>query len=109
MTTIPKDLTSIFLTPIPYSMSTGSFGWIGIKIDFENFNDEIVGIIFTIDQGKVIEKNKLEDARSKANNFKNITFEYEPKDYDESKEQDLLLEKVNEGLAIYNWIWDRIN
>ncbi len=109
MTTIPKDLTTEFLTPIPYSMGTGSSDWVGIKIDFEIFNEEISGIIFAFDQGKVIEKNKLEDSRNNGNNYKNIVFEYEPKDYDESKEQDLLLAKVLVGVAIYNWLWETIN
>jgi hypothetical protein len=46
--------------------------------------------------------------RINANNFKTIAFEYDPKNYDESQEQDLLLEKVNDGLSIYTWLADRI-
>jgi hypothetical protein len=109
MPMLPKELTSAFLTPIEYSMATGSLDWIGIKTNFETLNDEITGVIFAFDQGKIIERNALEDARIHAQNFWNIAFEYEPKNYDESQEQDLLLVKVKTGLDIYAWLWERID
>jgi hypothetical protein len=106
---IPKELTSAFLTPIEYSMATGTSNWMVIKTDFEVLNDEISGVIFAFDQGKKMGRNQLEDARIHAQNFWNIAFEYEPKDYDESKEQDLLLAKIKTGIDIYNWLWERID
>jgi hypothetical protein len=89
-------------------MGTGSSEWIGIKTDFEKLNEVITELIFAFDQGKVVSRNQLENVRINANNFKTIAFEYDPKNYDESQEQDLLLEKVNDGLAIYTWLADRI-
>jgi hypothetical protein len=105
MNIVSNELTKKFIQE-KYPMSTGSEEWWDIKTDFELEDDAIMGTVSYEDYNKSLEFDKVNGLKSDLEKFKARIDRYSPKDDLETKEKEILLNKVNIGLEIYKIILD---
>ena len=99
---IPNELTARYLE-IKYPMSTGSDEWSDIKIDFEIEDNAIMGTVSKVESGQV-DSEGIKQFRDDLEKFKERVQVYKSKDEIESKEKELLENKIRIGLEILKMI-----
>lgn len=100
MNMIPNELT-IKYAKNKYPMSTGSEEWKNIKGEYEMIDDAIAGTVAHEDYNKSLGVEKVNEFKSSLEKFKVKVDNYTPKDDVEIKEKEILQNKVNIGLDIY--------
>ena len=103
MNIVSNELTKKFMQD-KYTMNTGSDEWQDIKGDFEMEGDAVMGVIAHEDYYKSLKIDKITEFKIKLEKFKIRVDNYSPKDRTETKEKQILSDKVKIGLEIYTAI-----